>query len=370
MLKKILFFTPSFAGGGAERTVIQLANALSNHTDYIVEIIVCDLEGKRGSLLPLVDKNINVINLDCKKVSKSILPLSKVLKNGNYDFLISTQTHTNIASMLAKKISGRAIKVILREVSTPSMNIKYQGFKLKLLKNTVKVLYKKAYKVVCVSNSAMEDFRVFYKYPNKNITAIYNPVIDDDYINLLNQPINHKFFKKNLKVVIGIGRLNEAKNFSLLINAFNTLYKEHPECRLIILGEGELRPQLETTILNLKLTEVVDLHGFTLNPFAFFKYCDLFVLSSNWEGLPGVLIQALASKIKIVSTDCPSGPSEILDKSKYGLLVERNDTNAMAEAMHAAIFGSYPQYDIQDLNKHCQQFEKESVINNYLKILI
>lgn len=369
MSKEILFFLPSLIGGGSERTIVQLANALSKSQDYTVKLVVCSLSGKKSDLVAIVNDGVEIINMDCERVSRSIIPLVRVLKKSDCDFLISTQTHTNVISMIASKLVKKHIKVILREVSTSSINIKLKGLKLKALQNLVRITYKDAYKVVCVSNGVLEDFKSFYEYGYTNVLTIYNPVIDEGYIHLLDEQVEHKFIGANLKIVLGIGRLTEAKNFQLLIQSFNELYKNHPESRLIVLGEGELRPDLEDIISSLNLNEVVDLPGFVINPYAYFKYSELFVLSSNWEGLPGVLIQALASKIKIVSTNCPSGPSEILQDSKYGVLVDCNNIDALFKAMQQSIFSNYIKYDNDDLDKHCQLFEKNQVVANYLEII-
>ena len=114
---------------------------------------------------------------------------------------------------------------------------------------------------------------------------------------------------------------------------------------------------------------MVELPGFDANPYAYFKYASLFVLSSNWEGLPGVLIQALASKVKVVSTDCPSGPREILDHTKFGLLVECNDKAGLTQAMQQAIFADYVQYQEADFEAHIQQFHKQTVLKQYLRMM-
>jgi len=127
-----------------------------------------------------------------------------------------------------------------------------------------------------------------------------------------------------------------------LIRAFDILRKKIP-ARLIILGDGVERKMLEELILSLGLRDAVDLPGFMLNPFAFMKKASVFVLSSKWEGLPNVLIQALACDCPVVSTDCPSGPSEILNTGQYGQLVPVEDVEAMAKAIEATLSGEIRQ---------------------------
>lgn len=368
MSQKLMFFLPTLGGGGAERTVIQLANSFVIE-NILVNIVVCDLRGKKSKLKSEIDPRINLINFDCGGVSNSILKLKENIQKNQYDCIISTQTHTNIICAFALMVARTPTKLILREVSTPSKNMKIKGLTKLIYKQLVNYTYKTAHKIVCVSNGVQQDFKEFYQYKGENLTTIYNPVINEAYLRKLDETVEHRYFKPENKVILAIGRLTEAKNFELLIRSFYQLYKQHPECRLIILGEGELRQKLELQIKNLSLSSVVDLPGFDSNPYAYFKYAELFVLSSSWEGLPGVLIQALASKIKIVSTNCPSGPYEILAKSKYGILVECNDIRAMTSAIEDALFGNYVLYDLLNLEQHCLQFSKDNILDSYLTII-
>lgn len=368
MKGKILFFLPTLGGGGAERTIVQLANIFAER-QYNVHLAVCDITGNNGKLLPEVESKVTIIDLSCKRVLLAISPLKKLMVKENYDWICATQTHSNIIALISKKIAAVSSKLIVREVSTPSINIKLKGLKKWLFKVLVRETYKFSDFVVCVSNGVKNDFCSYYSYDKKNIFTIYDPVLDKYFLNKLTAKVQHKFFDDDKKVILAIGRLTEAKNFNLLIHSFKHLHDNYPKTRLIILGEGELRAELEKLILDLNLTAVVELPGFDPNPYAYFKYASLFVLSSNWEGLPGVLIQALASKIKIVSTNCPSGPMEILDNSKYGLLVECDNQPALSQAMEQAIFKEYVNYSDEELESHLKSFHVDSIVEEYLLLM-
>ena len=368
MLNKVMFFLPSLGGGGAERTVIQLANSFAEQ-GLKIHVGVCDLNGDKAKLLPEVSPKIELINFNCGRVMNSITPLKIKMKAEKYDCLVATQTHTNIVAGIAKKLAGVNTRLIFREVSTPSKNIKLQGIAKFILKTLVNWTYPMAQQVICVSKGVEADFREYYRYKSNNLSTIYNPVLDDAYFEKLKASVTHKFFNETNKVILAVGRLTEAKNFGFLIRSFKALYDQHADTRLIILGEGELRTEFEALITELGLNDVVDLPGFDTNPYAYFKYASLFVLSSNWEGLPGVLIQALASKIKVVSTNCPSGPKEILADAKFGLLVECNDRAGMTAAMQQAIFDKYVTYDDTELTAHCLQFHKHTVQQRYLELM-
>ncbi len=368
MLNKIMFFLPTLGGGGAERTVIQLANNLVQQGHH-VDVVVCDLNGDKAKLLPEVNAQIQLIDLNCGRVFRAIQPLKKLLKAVQYDAVIATQSHSNIVCVIAKRLAKSQSKLILREVSTPSKNMKLTGLKKFVFNRLVNWTYCSADQVVCVSKGVLDDFKQYYNYAEDNLSTIYNPVIDSSYLQKLKSPVQHRFFSQDHQVVLAVGRLTEAKNFGLLIRAFHQLHQMHPETRLIILGEGELRAEFEALIAELNLSEVVDLLGFDPNPYAYFKYVSLFVLSSNWEGLPGVLIQALASKVKVVSTDCPSGPREILADGQFGLLVPCENQQALTHAMHQALYHDYVEFDADAFKQHCLQFHKDTVVRQYRELL-
>lgn len=368
MQKKIIFFLPTLGGGGAERTVIQLANSFAEQ-GLDIHLAVCNLNGEKAKLLPEVSPKIELVDFNCCRVMNSITPLKIKMKAEKYDCLVATQTHTNIIAGIARKLAGVKTRLIFREVSTPSKNIKLQGIAKFVLKSLVNWTYPMAQQVVCVSKGVESDFRDYYDYKKNNLSTIYNPVLEDTYFEKLKAPVTHQFFNETNKVILAVGRLTEAKNFGFLIRSFKALYDQHPDTRLLILGEGELRVDFEALVAELGLKDVVDLPGFDSNPYAYFKYASLFVLSSNWEGLPGVLIQALASKVKVVSTDCPSGPMEILNNAKFGLLVECNDQAGLTQAMQKAIFADYVQYLDNDFEAHIHQFHKQTVLKQYLRMM-
>ena len=375
MLNKIMFFLPTLGGGGAERTVIQLANNLVQQ-GHEIDVVVCNLHGEKGKLLTEVNAQIQLIDLNCGRVVNALLPLKKLLQAVPYTAVVATQSHSNIICALAKRLAKSPCKLILREVSTPSKNMKLHGWKKWVFQSLVNWTYQRADRVVCVSNGVLQDFRAYYHYQPDNLCTIYNPVLDQSYFEKLQAPVEHHFFAdretdgaNKAQVILAVGRLTEAKNFALLIRAFATVHQQQPNTRLIILGEGELRTELETLRQQLGLQEVVDLPGFDPNPYAYFKYAALFVLSSNWEGLPGVLIQALASRIRVVSTDCPSGPREILAEGQFGQLVPCDDTARLAAAIQRALNTEEVQGSEEVFEQHCLQFHKDTVVRQYRDLL-
>ena len=196
---------------------------------------------------------------------------------------------------------------------------------------------------------------------------IYNPVVSDALRARARQPTGHRWLPGDgIPVIVGMGRLTRQKDFATLIRAFARVRQGLP-ARLIVLGEGEDRDDLEALCRSLGVAADVDLPGFVANPYAILARARLFVLSSRWEGLPGALIEALACGARVVATDCPSGPREILDDGRYGQLVPVEDEAALADAMRAALDGSFV---AADPGAWLARFDAEANTDRYLELLV
>jgi glycosyltransferase involved in cell wall biosynthesis len=167
-------------------------------------------------------------------------------------------------------------------------------------------------------------------------------------------------------VILGVGRLATQKDFSTLLHAFARVRSQRP-ARLLILGEGDKRFELEALAQNLGLARDVRLPGYADNPFAYMRRCSVFVLSSAYEGLPTVLIEAMACGAPVVSTDCPSGPAEILEGGRYGCLVPIGDPDAMASAI-LTILQDAP--DTTRTRQRAEMFSIEASVDQYLNLLL
>jgi glycosyltransferase involved in cell wall biosynthesis len=178
-----------------------------------------------------------------------------------------------------------------------------------------------------------EDLRNFSGLPREAINVIHNPIVTPELSRLAGEAVAHPWFaKKDTPVILGAGRLSQQKDFVNLIRAFSIL-RQTRHARLVIIGQGPERPELERLVDQLQLREQVDMPGFAANPYALMRRADLFVLSSAWEGLPTVLVEAMACGAPVVATDCPSGPQEILEGGRHGRLVPVGDSEALGRAM-------------------------------------
>jgi glycosyltransferase involved in cell wall biosynthesis len=361
--EKVAIYLPSLGGGGAERVTVTLANAFAAR-GLAVDLVLPNANGPYRSQ---VNPAIKIVDLNASRVLASAPRLVAYLRRERPASLLSVMNHANVVAVAAKALAGVRTRVIVSEHNTLSSSI---GNGLSLNDHVhlglMKLCYRIADGVVGVSDGVSDDLARCIRLPRDRITTIYNP-IDAHQISLRSQVmVEHPWFAPGAPpVIVGIGRLTEQKNFKLLLDAFARLRSNRSgEVRLIILGEGELRGDLERQVEALGLKDV-SLPGFVSNPYAYARASAVFVLSSAWEGLPTVLIEAMACGVRVVSTNCPSGPSEILEDGKWGRLVPTNDVAALADAMDAALNDSAP----PAVSDRAMDFSVNRSVDAYLRIL-
>jgi glycosyltransferase involved in cell wall biosynthesis len=226
-------------------------------------------------------------------------------------------------------------------------------------------MYPRADTVIAVSDGIAEAIIELTGLPRAQITTIYNPVVDATLLDKASEPIDHPWFTPGEPpVVLSVGRFRMQKDFPTLIRAFALVRSARP-ARLMILGDGTRRRALEALVDNLGLRSDVALPGYAENPLPWMRRAAVFVLSSTWEGLPGVLIEALAAGCPVVSTDCPSGPAEILDRGAYGPLVPSRDPQALAQAI-LAVLENPPDRD--RLRQRAALFSVDVAVAKYLAV--
>jgi glycosyltransferase involved in cell wall biosynthesis len=332
---RVAIFFHDLGIGGAERVMLQLAQAFIE-AGHPVDLVLARAEGPLLSEVPL---QASVIDFDTTSPLVMFIKLIHYLRSERPKALLSPFEVTSVIAIVAKKITGVSTRVVIR-ISTHISENKRVRWKKIVERLVVSMLYTFADGIVAVSRGVAEDLVSYARISLRRIRIIYNPVITDQILQASKQPVNHPFFDDGrCPVVLGVGRFSEEKDFPTLIQAFDILRRKTP-LRMIILGDGEQRSLLENMICRRGLQELVDLPGFKMNPFAYMKRASVFVLSSKWEGLPGALIQALACNCPVVSTDCLSGPSEILKRGEYGHLVPVEDAEALANGIEAVLQGN------------------------------
>jgi glycosyltransferase involved in cell wall biosynthesis len=354
------FLLPNLEGGGAERVIVQLANVFSEK-GIPVDLLLLQ---KTGVLLSEVSSRVNIIDMGLSSAYASLPKLIAYLKAVRPDVLLSALELTSLSTLLARRVSGVKTRVVIR-VSVAISQHKRSPIKKIIERLLVSLMYPWADRIVAVSRETAQDLSKFGRIPVEKIRAIYNPVISD-YISLqANEAVAHPFYQQgHPPLILGAGRLTPQKDFGTLIRAFDIVRRQIP-AQLLILGEGDARGELEDLIRSFGLSDKVDLPGYVKNPFAYMKKSNVFVLSSRWEGLPNVLLQALACGCPVVSTDCPTGPMEILDEGRYGHLVPVGEPNALATAIIHSLHGDRRMPPPEWL----EQFRVEPVARQYAEVM-
>jgi glycosyltransferase involved in cell wall biosynthesis len=362
-LQRLAFFTRSLGGGGAERVVVTLASYYAAQ-GYAVDLIVSRRE---DTYLKEVHPEVRVHYLHTRRRMLAAPRLAKDLREIRPAALLATVN--TFAAVLAQRLARTPTRVILREANTPSIALQAKQpspFKRTISETAMRWLYPRADAVVAVSKGVAQDLLNLIPQLAPKLTVIYNPVIDPEFYAKADAPVEHPWFQPNQPpVILGVGRHHPQKGFDTLLRAFARMREQTP-ARLVILGEGPERPNLERLAAELGVAVDLDLPGFDPNPFRYMRRAGVFVLSSRYEGLPNVLIQAMACGCPVVSTDCPSGPSEILDGGRYGPLVPVDDVEALAHAMAQALAGKVAPAPTEWL----EQFRVEAVATQYLRVML
>jgi len=330
--KKITFIIPSLVFGGAERVLVHLINHLNKEKYSICLVLFEDILDYKEDL----HFSGEIVYLDKKSrwdFFKLILKLRKTMKTYQPDTILSFLHYTNIITVMASLFLRRKFKLIICERSYPSKYLPKVRLR-HLIKWLMRFTYRKADIILAVSKSIARVLEEDFNIKSEKIKTIYNPVILEEIKTKCQKEIKHPFFEdERTQIIMGVGRLVEEKRFDRLLRTFSLVRKKRDRVYLIILGEGELRKELENLSLELRVDKWTDFVGFQSNPYAWIRKADIFVLSSDFEGFPNVILEAMACGTPVISTDCQSGPNEIIVNGQNGILVPTEDEKALAEAI-------------------------------------
>jgi glycosyltransferase involved in cell wall biosynthesis len=359
---RIAFFTPTLNPSGAERVTLNLVQGIAAR-GRPVDIV---LTVATGALLEQVPADVRVVDLRAGRMIRSLPPLMRYLRRERPRVLISQMNHTNIVSLWASRLTGRHTPVVATVHNTLSQTTRHArrlGDRLGL--PLLRTFYPWAARVVAVSQGAANDLVGLGRLPPELIEVIYNPVITPALLEELRRTPGHPWFAdRGPPVVLGAGRLTRQKDFATLLRAFAQL-RQRRSARLLVLGEGIERPALMELRSELNLENDVDLPGWRPDVLACMAHSAVFVLSSAWEGLPTVLIEALAAGARVVSTDCKSGPREILQDGRLGALVPVGDPEALAGAIETALNCPRGAPPVEAL----APYTRDVAVDHYLRII-
>lgn len=344
------------------RMLVNLANALAAQ-DMRVDILIDPAE---FAYTDEIGENVRIIKLPTLHRVSGIPYLLSYIYRNKPAVLLTPFIQLTVMSYRAKKLFPGSVKLFVNIRSTYSMDFKRfpEGKRNKHLAD-MKKFYPKCNGIIAISDGAADDFSRLTGIPRDEVSVIYNPVVTDSLIIKSKVRPDHAWFEPGQPpVILGVGRLVEGKNFDLLIQSFIRVRRER-HCRLVILGDGELRGALESQAGKTPCREDIAFLGHQINPFNFMRYASLFVFASSYEGLGNVLIEALAVGTPVVSSDCPSGPREILDDGRYGALVPVGDHVALSEAILETL--DHPP-DSSILTDAAERFRDTRIARAYLSV--
>jgi glycosyltransferase involved in cell wall biosynthesis len=376
MAEKLIVLTSTMAlKGGTNRVIADLVRGLSRRVD----VAILSFEAP-GSVYELPDsvRMISVANGFSYTSSRALRTLNtlwltrrlaRVIADERPRVVMSFTTRPNVANAIIKALYKKKYRCILCERNFNS--ISYQNSLLgRVFFHLMRATYPLADVVIANASDLADDLNRSYGVPANKLSVVYNP-FDLKRIEALSQgPVDERWFNEDTPVLLNVARLIEQKNHELLLRAFARVRRNIP-CRLAILGEGPLRNRLQHTAEDLGVENDVAFLGWRDNPFKYMRRAHAFVLSSDFEGYPSVLTEAMASGCPVISTDCPSGPREILEAGKCGLLVPMKDEGALTEGIQTILTNEILRRDLVARGKaRAEAFDPETIVDQYERIIL
>lgn len=358
----LALYLPDLSGGGAERMMVNLARGIAERGLSVHIVLV----SRSGPYLREVPDSVQVVDLAGRGVLASVPSLVAYLRRHRPKALLATLEHASVAAIIARKLAGVPTKVFVRQANVTDE--RRGGFRQSLLPFAMRLTFRHANGIIAVSSGVAESVVRHTGSRTERVHTIYNPVVSSDMIKFSQENLDHPWFSPDgPPVVVAAGRLVEQKDFSTLVHAFSLLRGQR-DAKLVILGEGNERNALLALGRELGVSADMELPGFVDNPFKYMARAALFVLSSRWEGLPSVLVQAMACGCPVVSTDCAGGgPSEILQGGVHGALVPVGEPQALAAAMASTLDG---QVDKSMLRTRAADFTVDRAVDRYLELML
>ena len=378
---RITLAIPALSGGGAERTVLRLACGLIERGHGVDILVFKKINTLEDEIPPearpfvLEQERINGF-LDrahlarrfgfriLKRLRSDLLndarSVAAYIDEERPDCILPSLPRSKSATLLALCFT-RLNPVTIPIVHSVPMN------RRRRFRSLYSILFPIADRIVAVSDGVADSVALKLGIPRERIFRIYNPVITPEIAELARAVPDHPWMSGDgPPIILAAGRLGRVKDFPTLLRAFRQVSRNR-EVRLIILGEGSWRKRLENMTRKMDMETIVSLPGWVPNPYAFMSRASLIVLSSKNEGLPTVLIEALACGCPCVSTNCPAGPSEILDNGRFGPLVPVGNNSALAAAMER-VLDSPPDKDI--LVARAQEFSLDASVDLYERMIL
>ncbi len=355
---------PNLQGGGAERVTVNLANAF-HQRGHAVDMVLLKAE---GALLGALDPGVRVVDLKVARVRWALLPLVRYLRRERPAALLANMWPLTLNAVWARALARVPTRLVVAEHTTWSQSEllarRTVGWQVR---QSMHRFFPGADGIVAVSQGAADDLARFASLQRSSISAIYNPVVDTAKLPTTALPAAPAgWCQGGHQRVLAVGTLKPIKDYATLLEAF-ALLRRTVDARLLILGEGECRAELEAQARRLGIEGEVFMPGFVVDPAPYYRHAHLHVLSSSGEGFANVIAEALAAGTPVVSTDCPSGPREILADGQFGRLVPVGDAQALAHAIAESLDAPH---DRAALVARAQHFSIDRAVDQYLALLL
>lgn len=354
----LVIFAPFKSWGGIERKILILCR------EFLKLGICPQLVLPRGGEVPYPDElpaAVEVVDLQSRGKLDSLFKLRRLLRHDPPAAILTAKDHAAKVAVVARMLGWISSPVFVKVTNTPSQTLRRRFKRL-----SARWLYRHADRIIAISQGVRDDLIEHFGVAPERIEVIYNPTLTPDISERAKQPVTHPWFSGDEPpVVVGAGRLTPQKDFATLLDAFALLHERIPS-RLVILGEGPLRASLLARARSLGVEDAVDLPGYVPDPIPYFARAGVFCLSSRYEGLGNVLIEALAAGAPAVATDCPSGPAEILQHGRIGPLVSVGDAAALAAALESTL-ANPP--SAERIREGLDRFRSEAVARHYADVM-
>jgi glycosyltransferase involved in cell wall biosynthesis len=359
----IAVFAATSGHSGVDRIV---ANLVEQWAAWDIRVDLIQIRA-HGPYLQSLPAGVRRIDLGTAHVNTALPALVRYLRRERPTALLTDKDRVNRIAILARWLSGANTKLAVRLGTTVSDNLASRGGLERWLQRTsIRRLYPFAERIIVPSDGVADDLIAHFGVDPGQLRVVCSPIVSPRLLELASRPVQHPWFRPGEPpVILGVGELGARKDFETLIRAFALVRAERP-CRLVILGRGRRHDRLRALAAELDVADDIDLPGFRDNPYAFMQKASLFALSSRWEGLGIVLVEALACGTPVVSTDCPSGPREILQDVDHARLVPVGDHQALALAIIETL-SSPP--DRRALQRRASAFSVEASAMGYLRAM-
>ena len=359
-LRHLAIYMHDLSGGGVERMRLELIRVFLARGLAVTLV----LHARTGALARAVPEGCRVVVLGGRRTAQDVPRLARFLRRERPDVLLASLDHNNIAAMLARRLAGGRTRLVICQHNALSAEAEHmRGLKYRAVPLLYRALQGAAAGIVAVSAGVADDLARTAGIARGRVTVIHNPVISGDFVARASAPVDDPWLADDaLPVLVWVGRLVAQKDPHTLLRAFADVA---PPARLLVLGEGGLRPELERLAAAPGLAGRVRFAGFQANPLPWIREARALVLSSRYEGLGNVIVEALGCGTAVVSTDCPHGPREILEDGRHGALVPVGDAAALAAAMRRTLAAGH---DPAALRVRAAAFTAEHAVAQHLAL--